>query len=194
MHVCRMTQSVKHVLFICTGNSARGLIAEAWLTMKGEGRFRGYSAGVHPGGLINPFAAELIQQTGFPVKQLRCKRLDEFIGAQAMQVDFVISLCEQVRQFPQPKWPGNPIVAAWNIEDPTSTMGSIEEKRQVFKRVCKQIEDHIDLFLMLPHQSFDRDVLRQELNDFHLLCKPAPAAILRDLSCDAPTGHVKSAA
>lgn len=171
-----MSQPVKHVLFICTGNSARGLLAEALLTVKGQGRFHGHSAGVHPGGLVNPFAAELIQHAGYPFERLRCKRWDEFIGAQAMQVDFVISLCDQVRQFPQPQWPGNPILASWEIEDPTSTTGSIEEKRAVFRRVCRQIEDYIDLFLMLPHQSFDREVLRQELNDFHVLCKPGTAA------------------
>lgn len=166
-----MSHPVKHVLFICTGNSARGLLAEALLTVKSKGIFQGHSAGVHPGGLVNPFAAELIRQTGYPIERLRCKRWEEFIGPHALPVDFVISLCEQVRHFSPPTWPGNPVVAAWDIEDPTSTMGSIDEKREVFKRVSRQIEDHIDLFLMLPHQSFDRDVLRQELNDFHLLCR-----------------------
>lgn len=168
-------------------------MAEAMLAVKGQGRFRAYSAGVHPGGLINPFAAELIQRAGYPVEQLRCKRWDEFIGPQAIRVDFVISLCEQVRQFPQPKWPGNPLTADWNIEDPTSTMGSIEEKRQVFRRVCKQIEDHINLFLMLPHHSFDREVLQQELNDFHLLCGPVQAPA-QDLSCDDVADYAKSVA
>jgi arsenate reductase len=166
-----MSQSVKHVLFICTGNSARGLLGEALMTVKSNGVFRGFSAGVHPGGLINPFAAELIQQTGYPLDRLRCKRWEEFSGANAVPVDFIISLCEHTGNFPQPAWPGNPIIAAWNIEDPTSTTGSIEEKRRVFKRACRQIEEHIELFLLLPHNSFDREVLRQELNDFHLLCK-----------------------
>jgi arsenate reductase (thioredoxin) len=179
-----MSQPVKNVLFICTGNSARGLLAEALLTVKSKGRFRGLSAGVHPGGLINPFAAELIQQAGYPLERLRCKRWEEFTGPNAIKVDFVISLCEQVRQLPHPEWPGDPLVASWDIEDPTSTTGSIEEKREVFRRVCKQIEEHIELFLMLPHESFDRDVLRQELNDFHILCgsKHAP-----DSEC--PSGH-----
>lgn len=165
-----MSQSVKHVLFICTGNSARGLLAEALLTVRSKGLFHGHSAGVHPGGLINPFAAELIGQAGYPIAQLRCKRWDEFTGPQALRVDFVISLCQEVQKFPHPEWPGNPITATWGIEDPTSTTGTIEEKREVFKRVCRQIEEHVDLFLMLPHASFDRDVLRQELNEFHLLC------------------------
>jgi arsenate reductase (thioredoxin) len=165
-----MSQSAKHVLFVCTGNSARGLLAEALLSVKGKDLFEAYSAGVHPGGLINPFAAELIAQDGYPIERLRCKRWEEFVGPNARKLDYVISLCDQVLHVPQPEWPGNPIVAAWNIEDPTSTMGSIEEKREVFRRVKKQIEEHIDLFLMLPHESFDRDVLRQELNEFHLLC------------------------
>jgi arsenate reductase (thioredoxin) len=171
-----MEQAVKHVLFICTGNSARGLMAEALMTVKGNGLFRGFSAGVHPGGLINPFAAELIQQCGYPMERLRCKRWEEFSGANAIPVDFIISLCEHTGNFPQPAWPGNPIIAAWNIEDPTSTTGSIEEKRRVFKRVCRQIEEHIELFLLLPHNSFDREVLRQELNDFHLLCNSGQVA------------------
>lgn len=154
------------------------------MTVKSKGRFQGLSAGVHPGGLINPFAAELIQQAGYPLERLRCKRWEEFSGPNAMQVDFVISLCEQVRQLPHPEWPGDPILASWNIEDPTSTTGSIEEKREVFKRVYKQIEEYIELFLMLPHESFDRDVLRQELNDFHVLCghKNAPEP-------DCPSGQ-----
>lgn len=170
-----MSLSVKHVLFICTGNSARGLLAEALLTVRSKGLFQGHSAGVHPGGLINPFAAELIGQAGYPLERLRCKRWDEFAGPQALQVDFVVSLCKEVQKFPHPEWPGNPIIAAWDIEDPTSTTGSIEEKREVFKRVCKQVEAHVDLFLMLPHTSFDRDVLRQELNEFHLLCDAGAA-------------------
>lgn len=141
------------------------------MSVKSNGVFRGFSAGVHPGGLINPFAAELIQQIGYPLEHLRCKRWEEFSGASAVPVDYIISLCDHAGNFPQPAWPGNPIIAAWNIEDPTSTTGSIEEKRRVFKRVCRQIEEHIELFLLLPHNSFDREVLRQELNDFHLLCK-----------------------
>jgi arsenate reductase (thioredoxin) len=172
-----MRQAVKHVLFICTGNSARGLLAEALMTVKSNGLFRGLSAGVHPGGLINPFAAELIQQTAYPIERLRCKRWEEFGGANAMPVDFVISLCAQAGNLPQPAWPGNPIIATWNIEDPTSTTGSIEEKRQVFKRVFRKIEEHIELFLLLPHDSFEREILRQELNDFHLLCNDGQPAL-----------------
>ncbi len=189
-----MSQPVKHVLFICTGNSARGLLAEALLTMKSNGLFQGHSAGVHPGGLINPFAAELIQQTGYPIDRLRCKRWDEFSASQAAPVDFVISLCEQVRHFPQPDWPGNPIVAEWKIEDPTAIVGNIDEKRKVFRRVSKQIEEHVDLFLMLPHQSFDRDVLRQELNEFHLLCERSHTSSTDSLPSACVTDHVKSAA
>lgn len=167
-----MSKPVKHVLFICTGNSARGLLAEALLTVKSKGLFHGYSAGAHPGGLINPFAAELIAQTGYPTEKLRCKRWEEFTGPNAVKLDFVISLCERISKIQQPKWSGNPIVASWDIEDPTATMGNIEEKREVFRRVCRQIEEHINLFLLLPHESFDRDVLHQELNEFHLLCSP----------------------
>ncbi len=181
-----MSQSVKHVLFICMGNSARGLLAEALLNVKGKGLFHAYSAGVHPGGLINPFAAELIVQTGYPAEHLRCKRWEEFVGPHARRLDFVISLCDQTPRLPQPEWPGNPILASWNIEDPTSTMGNIEEKRAVFRRVSKQIEEHIDLFLILPHESFDRDVLRQELNDFPLLCTQ-PQRPTIEISCEEHT-------
>ncbi|MGV3742879.1 MAG: arsenate reductase ArsC [Burkholderiaceae bacterium] len=192
-----MNQSVKHVLFICMGNSARGLIAEALLNVRSKGLFHGHSAGVHPGGLINPFAAELIAQAGYPVERLRCKRWEEFTGPNASRLDYVICLCDQVQGIPQPEWPGNPIVATWDIEDPTSTTGSIDEKRQVFQRVSKQIEEHIDLFLMLPHESFDRDVLRQELNDFPLLCTgrgtPADKALREDLAdCDDKTAMLQA--
>jgi arsenate reductase len=152
-------------------------MAEALMTVKGNGFFQGFSAGVHPGALINPFAAELIQQSGYPVERLRCKRWEEFSVAHAPPVEYIISLCGHVETLPQRGWPGNPIIAAWTIEDPTSTTGSIEDKRQVFKRVYRQIEEHIELFLLLPHNSFDREVLRQELNDFHLLCKGAQVAL-----------------
>ena len=192
-----MNQSVKHVLFICMGNSARGLMAEALLNIKSKGLFHAHSAGVHPGGLINPFAAELIAQAGYPVERLRCKRWEEFIGPNARRLDFVICLCDQVQGIPQPEWPGNPIIATWDIEDPTSTTGSIEEKREVFRRVSRQIEEHIDLFLMLPHDSFDHDVLRQELNDFPLLCtrhaKPANQALQEDLADRDDTGAILQA-
>lgn len=173
--------AVKNVLFLCVGNSARGLLAEALLTIKSKGAFKGYSAGAHPGGLVNPFAAELIQQIGYPLETVRCKRWEEFSGENAIPMDYVITLCDQVAAMEQPLWKGNPISASWEIEDPTATTGSIEEKRIVFKRAFDQIAEHIELFLMLPCTNFDRTILHQELNSFSLMCKYANPSLYKSL-------------
>lgn len=165
--------TVKTVLFLCLGNSARGLLAEALLNIRGNRLFKGYSAGAHPGGLVNPFAAELIQDIGYPLDEIRCQRWEEFSGDNAVALDYVISLCDRVAPLAQPKWKGDPISALWQIEDPTMTTGGIEEKRAVFKRAFNQIAEHIELFLLLQHGKLERTILDQQLNSFSLTCQHA---------------------
>jgi arsenate reductase len=159
------------VLFVCAGNSARGLLAEALMTTMSKGRFKGYSAGIHPGGLVNPFAAELIQKLGYPLHELRSKRWTEYAGPNSLRLDYVISICSDDADLGlnHSSWPGDPTIGVWNIEDPTAATGSIDDKRTVFKRVYDRLQAHIELFLILPHCSFDREVLQQELNSFHEL-------------------------
>lgn len=158
----------KNVLFLCIGNSARGLIAEALMTKLGNGLFKGYSAGAHPGALINPFASELIHDLGYPLSELRCKRWDEFAGEDVIALDFVITLCPEVKQLEQPAWKGNPLHASWEIEDPTATTGTVEEIRRVFKQAFLQLEAHIDLFMKLPFDHPDPSVLQDELRSLSL--------------------------
>lgn len=162
---------MKNVLFLCTGNSARGLLAEALLEIKGQGRFKAFSAGIHPGALINPFAAELIQQLGYPISKMRCKRWTEFAAADAIQFDYVITLCKNTAQMTHPAWTGNPIIATWDIEDPTATLGTIEDKRSVFKRAYDQLDARIELFIDIVNSRFDRNAIQQKLNQADSACR-----------------------
>jgi len=166
--------AVKNVLFICPGNSARGLLAEAMLSTRAKGIFCGHSAGAHPGGLINPLAAELIQHIGYPIDKLRCKRWDEFARPESVSLDYVILLCLKVRKLEQPAWRGNPMIVHWDIEDPTASTGSIDEKRAVFRRAYQQLDEHIKLFLQQSHDTSDREQLRVQLNGFSARLQPGP--------------------
>lgn len=159
-----MTNIVKNVLFLCTGNSARGLLAEALLAVKSKGCFQAYSAGIHPGTLINPFAAELIQNLGYPIKNMRCKRWNEFSTEASMPLDYVITLCRNTANMHHPAWPGNPIIGKWDIEDPTAVLGNIEDKRAVFRRAFDQLEKRIEQFISIPHHQTDRDLLLEKIN------------------------------
>lgn len=159
-----MTETVRNVLFLCTGNSARGLLAEALLAVKGNGRFQAYSAGMHPGSLINPFAAELIQKLGYSLATMRPKRWNEFAIETSAPLDYVITLCPHTASMEHPAWPGNPIIGKWSIEDPTAVLGSIEDKREVFKRTFDQLENCIEQFLSLPHDIEDRELMRRSIH------------------------------
>ncbi len=156
-----------NVLFVCIGNSARSLLAEALMTTMSKGRFKGHSAGLHPGGLINPFTVELIAEFDYPLHELRSKRWTEFTLSGAITLDYVIEICCDRNNQPLPKlsWPGTPLITAWCVEDPTVVTGSIENKRAVFRRVFGQIESRIALFLDLPHTTASRAVLEQDLEE-----------------------------
>lgn len=155
---------MKNVLFLCSGNSARSPIAEAILNLKGAGRFQAYSAGLHPSGLINPFAAELIHAMGYPVQPLRSKRWLEFLTNGAPPLDFVITLCKEIEHMAHPIWPGNPVLARWHISNPTTASGTAAEKKMVFRQTLEQLDFYIDLFLKLPVEPLQRERIAQEMN------------------------------
>mgnify|MGYP002037160574 FL=1 len=133
-----------NVLFLCTGNSARSIMAEAMLNTMGKGRFKAYSAGSHPGGTVNPFAIEQIKGTGYALDNLRSKSWDEFALPDAPHMDIVITVCDSAAGEVCPFWPGQPVSAHWGFEDPAAAKGTDEEKRAVFSKVAKQIHTRVN--------------------------------------------------
>lgn len=159
-----MDARIYNVLFLCTGNSARSIMAEALLNTLGGGRFKAYSAGSHATGQVHPMALELIKRTGYPLENLRSKNFDEFARAQAPQMDFVITVCDSAAAEICPVWPGQPLSAHWSFADPAATEGSDEEKRRVFEQIFHQIATRVRLLVNLPLASLDRMSLQKELH------------------------------
>lgn len=146
-----MQRKVFNVLFLCTGNSARSIMAEALVTTMGQGRFRGFSAGSQPGGTVHPFAIEQLAGAGYPLAALRSKSWDEFGGADAPSMDFVITVCDNAAGETCPFWPGQPVTAHWGFEDPAAVRGTEAEKRAAFRAVFQQIEARIGAFVTAVH-------------------------------------------
>jgi arsenate reductase (thioredoxin) len=136
-----------NVLFLCTGNSARSILAEAYLNAAGAGRFRAYSAGSHPAGKVNRFAVELLRQKGLPTNGLRSKTWDEFAKPGAPKLDFVFTVCDAAAGEVCPVWPGQPIKEHWGVPDPAAVQGSDEEKRKAFLSAFVQLSGRVDQFL-----------------------------------------------
>lgn len=160
-----MTDRHYNVLFLCTGNSARSVIAEALMNHLGQGRFRAFSAGSHPTGRVNPFALEIVQELGFTPEDFRSKRWDEFATATAPVLDFVFTVCDNAAGEVCPHWPGQPMTAHWGIEDPAAVEGTDIERRRAFVQAMKHLRRRIDLFLNLPLQSIDALALQHRLDD-----------------------------
>lgn len=154
-----------NVLFLCTGNSARSVMAEGLLNLLGHGRFRAYSAGSQPTGRVNPFAVETLQSVGYDTSDLRSKSWDEFGAADAPQMDFIITVCDNAAGEVCPLWPGHPVSAHWGFEDPAAVEGSDDEKRAAFKAIFQQIRNRIQLFLALPMDKLDRMSLLNEMRE-----------------------------
>ncbi len=148
-------QKPYNILVLCTGNSARSIIAEALFNTLGAGRFHAYSAGSHPTGKVNPFAIEQVQRLGYPVENLRSKSWDEFAVPGAPNLDFVITVCDKAAGEVCPFWPGQPITAHWGFADPAAVEGTDEEKRTAFTRTLHQIRNRAQLFLSLPLETLD---------------------------------------
>ncbi|MBC3907682.1 arsenate reductase ArsC [Undibacterium umbellatum] len=159
-----MSEKIYTVLFLCTGNSARSIMAEAMLNAMGKGRFKAYSAGSHPGGVVNPMAIEQVTHFGFDASGLRSKNWDEFATAEAPHMDFVITVCDKAAGEVCPFWPGQPMTAHWGFQDPAEAQGSEEEIRQTFARICREIKTRLDIFLSLPINKLEKLALQRELD------------------------------
>jgi len=158
-------ETVYNVLFLCTGNSARSILAEALLNRHGGGHFRAFSAGSQPAGRVNPFAIELLQDARFPTEGLRSKNLDEFGAPGAAPLDFVFTVCDNAAAEVCPIWPGQPVTAHWGVPDPAAVQGSDDHKRKAFRDAFITLERRINLFLSLPIRSLDQLALARRVTE-----------------------------
>ena len=159
-----MEDRAYNVLFLCTGNSARSIMAEAILNHLGKGRFQAFSAGSHPAGQVNPLAIEQIERAQLSANGLRSKSWDEFAVPGAAPLDFVFTVCDKAAGEVCPVWPGQPMTAHWGIEDPAVAEGSEEERRHAFTTAFTQLSRRIALFLSLPLAKLDAMALKMELD------------------------------
>jgi arsenate reductase (thioredoxin) len=162
-----VTSRTFNVLFLCTGNSARSILGEVAINdpLVGKGRFRGYSAGSHPKGEVNPFTLELLRRSKIPTDGLRSKSWDEFARPGAPELDFVFTVCDQAAGETCPYWPGQPMTAHWGMPDPAAVEGSHEQKLQAFAETFRVLRRRIELFASLPLDSLDRLALQRRLED-----------------------------
>ena len=152
-----------NVLFLCTGNSARSIMAEALLGVLGKGRFGAYSAGSHPAGRVQPLAAELATKVGYPQEKLRSKSWDEYAVPGAPAMDFVITVCDNAAGEICPIWPGHPIAAHWGVADPAAFVGSEDARRAAFRDAFMILRRRVELLLALPIDKLDRLAREREV-------------------------------
>jgi len=153
-----------NVLFLCTGNSARSIIAEALLNQWGRDRFRGFSAGSHPKGAVHPIALELLKRMNLPTAGLRSKDWNEFASPAADPLDFVFTVCDNAAKEVCPYWPGQPMTAHWGVPDPAAVEGSETEKWVAFREAFGLLDNRIKIFTSLPLASLDRIKLQERLD------------------------------
>ncbi len=159
----KLNQSPFRVLVLCTGNSARSIMAEALINVLGAGRFEAHSAGSQPMGQINPFAAEQAQTIGYPLAAMRSKSWDEFAGADAPAMDLVITVCDSAAGESCPLWPGAPLKVHWGFADPSHVQGTDAQKRAAFAHTFGLIRQKIEALVALPVETMDRHTLQQRL-------------------------------
>jgi protein-tyrosine-phosphatase len=152
-----------NVLFLCTGNSARSIMAEALLNHWGQGRFRAFSAGSKPKGEVHPLSLAALERTHLPTDGLRSKSWNEFAGPKAPSLDFVITVCGNAAKEQCPYWPGQPLTAHWGVDDPAAAAGSREEQLKAFTRALRELDARIKLFTSLPLESLDKMALQEQL-------------------------------
>ena len=160
-----MSDRVYNVLFLCTGNSARSIMAECAMSRWGQGRFRAYSAGSHPTGRVNPYALRLLQQLNYETERLRSKSWEEFTAPGAPELDFVFTVCGNAAAEECPLWPGHPSTAHWGVDDPAAVEGTDEEKRRAFSEALSILKRRIDLFVSLPVDKLNKLALREQLDE-----------------------------
>lgn len=158
-----MSDTPKHVLFICTGNSARSILAEGLLNELGKGRYVAHSAGSHPNGVVNPFALSTLQLLRIPTDGFRSKNWDEFSQPGAPVLDFVFTVCDNAAGEMCPVWPGQPMTAHWGVPDPAAVEGTDDEKARAFMDTAVTLKRRIELMLSLPIASLDRMAIQHEL-------------------------------
>lgn len=158
-----MSNRPYNVLFLCTGNSARSILAEALLNHWGGDKFRGFSAGSFPKGRVHPMTIEILQRLDLPTADLRSKSWDEFAADGAPPLDFIITVCDNAAGEVCPIWPGKPMAAHWGIADPAAVEGDDAAKAAAFRKALAELEARIKLFVNLPISSLDRMVLQQQL-------------------------------
>lgn len=161
------------VLFLCTGNSARSILAEAILNHVANNRFRAYSAGSQPAGQVNPFAIELLKQQNLPTENLRSKSWEEFAKPDAPEIDFIFTVCDNAAGETCPVWPGKPVTAHWGIADPAAVKGTDEEKHKAFLKAYALLYRCIALFADLPLAMLDEVELKHELREIGRLSERA---------------------
>jgi arsenate reductase len=153
-----------NVLFLCTGNSARSIMAEAILNHRGRGRFTAYSAGSHPGGKVNPHALRQLELSDLPTEGLRSKSWDEFANPGAPKMNFVFTVCDNAAKEVCPIWPGQPLTAHWGVPDPATVEGSMAQVERAFREAFVTLDRRIGLFLSLPMKSLDALALKKEMD------------------------------
>jgi protein-tyrosine-phosphatase len=157
--------AIYNVLFLCTGNSARSILAEVLLGHWGRGRFKGYSAGSFPKGAVHPLTLDLLQRLRLPTDDLNSKSCNEFARPDAPVMDFVFTVCDQAAGEICPVWPGQPVTAHWGIPDPAAVTGSEEERKRAFAEAYRTLEARIKLFTALPIDKLDRLALKRQADE-----------------------------
>ena len=170
-----MTDKIYNVLILCTGNSARSILAEVLINRWGQGKFKGYSAGSHPKGEVHPLALELLRARGLPTDGLRSKSWDEFAQPGAPNLDFVFTVCDNAAGEACPYWPGQPMTGHWGVEDPAAAEGSEAEKRRAFLHAYSVLEARIKLFACLPLRTLDRMRIQQRIDEIGTATQPSDA-------------------
>ena len=159
------SQQTYNVLFLCTGNSARSILAESLLNTLGKGKFRAFSAGSFPKGQVHPMALALLKRSNLPTENLRSKSWDEFAAPGAPPLDLIFTVCDNAAGEACPVWPGKPITAHWGIADPAAVEGTDTEKAFAFRKAFRELETRIKLLMSLPIDSLDRMALHARLRD-----------------------------
>ncbi len=165
-----------NVLFLCTGNSARSILAEAILNHLGAGKFHGYSAGSHPTGQVNPLALNLLRKANYDTAKLRSKSWEEFAKPSAPKLDFVFTVCDDAANETCPIWPGQPMSAHWGLPDPAKAQGTEAERSLAFADTMRMLNQRIDIFVNLPLDRLSKLSLQEELDTIGRMSRKAPTA------------------